>query len=278
MDKTAYLNIVETLESDLGRLKEEGHNVVFLAKRAVGLCLIAYSELQTSVLKNGFESEEEEIYFFKYIKPRVCSKISFYRKQHVIESQRPKSTPTLIIEHLIKEITKLQIFLDDHSDFIKYYRGGETILDDKYFTRNITAPLMGSYNHNYLLDPQFSTVYDGTLADILAYESLEKYLANEIHKLQGKEDDLKLSNNEFVWTGKLTWLAELIYGIVATGVVNNGNISVNKLIKLFSKIFNLPSDDIYNAYRSVYSRKKEPLIYIEKMREAMLIKINEKYK
>ena len=114
MDKTAYLNIVETLESDLSRLKEEGHNVVFLAKKAVGLCLIAYSELQSSVLKNGFESEKEEIYFFKYIKPRVCSKISFYRKQHVIESHRPQSTKALIIKYLLKEIAKLQIFFDDH--------------------------------------------------------------------------------------------------------------------------------------------------------------------
>ena len=278
MEKTVYSNMVDTLEDKLNKLKQESHDVITQAGIAIGLCLITYSELKTMVFKNGFESDKEEINFFKYIKPRLFSKITFYRKQYIIESHRPKSTNTLQIEFLLKEIEKLQLFFEEHHALIEYYRSRQTIFDDKYFKRNISEPLIGTNNYAYLTDPQFSTVYDGILADILAYESLEKYLANEIQKLQHTEGNSGPNDHEYVWTGKLTWLAEMIYGIVETGVINNGNISVNKLIQLFSKIFRLPSEDIYNAYRSVYSRKTEPLIFIEKMREALLKKINDKYK
>lgn len=277
MDKTGYSSMIGALESKLSDLKEEGHDVFNQADAAIGMCLQTCSEIQSHVQENGFDSDEEEIYFFKNIKPRICSKISFYRKLAIIESHRPKSTRAIQIEYLQKEIFKLHIYFDDHKDFIKYYRSGQTIFDDKYFMRNMKASLLGRHNYDYLLDTQFSTVYDKTLSVIIAYENLEKYLSNEIRKLERAAVDPQFEEPEYVWTGKLTWLAELIYGLLATGVINNGNVSVKKLIKLFSRIFRLPSKDVYNAYRSVYSRKTKQLIYIERMREALLNKINDKY-
>ncbi len=278
MGFTVYTRIIENLENDLNTLKEEGDNIFIQAEKAISLCRMAYLELQSDVKKNGFEKEGDEIHFFKHIKPRVCSKITFYRKLATIESHRPKYARKVQIEYLQKEIYKLHSFFEDHSSFIEYYRSGQTLNDDKFFKRNIEALFLGNHNYEYLVNPDFATVYDTILSKVLAYEKLEKYLDNEIRKLERENDDSKANQPVDEWTGKLTYFAELVYGIKESGVVNNGNISVTELIELFSRVFKLPPGNVFNAFRSVYSRKTDPLIFINKMHESLLQSIDEKYK
>lgn len=278
MGFTVYSKIIENLENDLNNLKEEGHTIYIQAEKAIGLCTITYLELQSEVKKNGFETEADEIHFFKHIKPRLCCKMTFYRKLATIESHRPQYARYAQIEFLQKEIFKLHNFFEDHSSFIEYYRSGQTLHDDKFFKRNIEDLVLGNHNYEYLVNPDFATVYDTILSKVLAYEKLEKYLDNEIWKLERENDDSRDNQPVDEWTGKLTYFAELVYGIKESGVVNNGNISVTELIELFSKVFKLPPGNVFNAFRSVYSRKTNPLIFINKMHESLIQSINEKFK
>jgi hypothetical protein len=52
----------------------------------------AYSQLKAFVLSYAFPNEEEEILFFKEIKPRLCFRIIYYRKLYNIEMDRPAGT------------------------------------------------------------------------------------------------------------------------------------------------------------------------------------------
>jgi hypothetical protein len=278
MGLTVYTRIIENLENDLNNLKEEGHTIFVQAEKAISLCKMTYLELQSDVKKKDFETEADEIHFFKHLKPRLCCKMTFYRKLATIESHRPKYARKVKKEYLQKEIFKLHNFFEDHSDFIEYYRSGQILHDDKFFTRNIEDLILGNHNYEYIVNPDFATVYDTILSKVLAYEKLEKYLDNEIWKLEIEKDDSIVSQPVDEWTGKLTYFAELVYGIKESGVINNGNSSVTELIELFSRVFKLPPGNVFNAFRSVYSRKTNPLIFINKMQESLLQRINEKFK
>jgi hypothetical protein len=276
MDKAVYSTIIEKLEEDLPILTEQCYQIFCQIEQATSLCKMAYLDLQKLVVQNNFQNINEEIYFFREIKPKVCSKLTFYRKLATIESKRPKARQ-FQIEFLQKEIYKLHGFFEDHSDFIVYYRSGQTFNDDKYFTRNVDALILGNHNYEYLVNPDFSTAYDFTLSKILAYEQLEKYLDNEIRKLERMDDILLNAKPRNKWTKKLSALAELIYALKAVGAIDNGNSSIKELVELFSRIFDIPEGNIYNAFRSVYSRKTKELIFIDQMREAMIQRIDEQF-
>ena len=49
----------------------------------------AYNQLKIFILSYTFQSEEEEILFFKEIKPRLCFRLIYYRKLYNIEMDRP---------------------------------------------------------------------------------------------------------------------------------------------------------------------------------------------
>lgn len=49
----------------------------------------AFKQLKTFILPYTFTSEEEEILFFKEIKPRLCFRLIYYRKVYNIEMNRP---------------------------------------------------------------------------------------------------------------------------------------------------------------------------------------------
>lgn len=278
MDATVYSKIVEKLEDDLSCLIAKGYDIYSQAEQAIGLCPIAYLDLQKIVLQNGFQKPADEIHFFKKVKPKVCSKLTFYRKLASIESHRPKYAKHAQVDYLQKEIHKLHGFFEEHSAFIEYYRSGQTLYDENYFRRNISALILGNHNYDYLVNPDFSTVYDFTVSKIIAYERLEQYLDNEIRKLENSDNLSFMEKPRNKWTKKLSALAELIYALQAVGAIDNGNSTIKELVELFSKILYIPEGNIYNAFRSVYSRKTKELIFIDQMREAMIQRINEQFK
>jgi hypothetical protein len=52
----------------------------------------AFNQLKTFVLSYDFKDEDEEIFFFKDAKPKLCSRLIYYRKVYNIEMSRPAGT------------------------------------------------------------------------------------------------------------------------------------------------------------------------------------------
>lgn len=49
----------------------------------------AYNQLKIFILSYTFQSEEEEILFFKEIKPRLCFRLIYYRKLYSVCQKTP---------------------------------------------------------------------------------------------------------------------------------------------------------------------------------------------
>lgn len=276
MGRTIFTSILQELEQDLDRLTSENHPVPFHTQQAIGLCLLTYNELRKIVLKTGFITNTEEVAFFKTIKPQVYSKLTFYRRLARIDSHRPRFTREDQVTYLRDEIRKIHEYYAEHSDFCEYYQTRQTYNDELYFTRNQKKIVLNNRNSDYLTDPEFSTIHDKTVATFMAYENLEKYLDNEIRKLQGGNPAGSADNQAKVpWTGNHVSLVELFYALRELGVINNGQTSVKEMYAIFSKVLQLPEIDLYGTFQDIQKRKKNKTIFLDKLREALNRKLDE---
>jgi len=85
MNNLALKEIIKKLEEELTHLKSQSLDIIVFTEKAAGTCWFALLEIRQLIIKNGFQNHEEEIYFFKQIKPEVFSKYLYYYKLFEIE-------------------------------------------------------------------------------------------------------------------------------------------------------------------------------------------------
>jgi len=67
--------------------------------------------LRVLIQKSNFKSEEEEIQFFKEIKPQFTSKIIYYNTIFNIEMKKPNGGTRVLKKYYNNELVKLKAFL-----------------------------------------------------------------------------------------------------------------------------------------------------------------------
>src|SRR5690606_1348351 len=106
-----------------------------LAEASVSLILNYLKEVKLYVLEKGFDKEEDEIYFFKKLKPDILSKLIYYNAIFKIESKKSHGSYKLIKKYLSNEQIRLKKYFDNNLEFYKYCRTNSTYMDQKYFVR-----------------------------------------------------------------------------------------------------------------------------------------------
>ncbi len=275
----SYTEIIKKFENNLSVYREENDDIFIFYSTAINCCKDTFIELQETVKNTGFQTKAEEAYFFKNIKTKVCSTMAFFRMLVIVETYSPQHSQQERIEFLQSKLKEIHLFFGRHSDFYEYYKTGQNYDDEKYFTRNFSNLIFNNENFEYIVYPEFSTVHDGTLSKIMAYERLEEYLSNEIVKLKNGKglSEEKQEKPQSKWTENLTSLAELIYSLIETKAIDHGNISVKELTDLFSQMMEIPEGNIYNAYRLILNRKKEKTVFLDKLHIALAHKIDSSY-
>ncbi len=78
------------------------------------------------------------------------------------------------------------------------------------------------------------------------------------------------------WTFNKTDLVELIYALVALGVFNNGNVEIKSVVSFFETVFHVALGSYYHKYQDIMKRKKERTVFLDKLKLALLRRIEEK--
>jgi len=160
--------------------------IIGRAEKSVSHLQTVIDQLQDFVLSSTFESDVEEIEFFKFDKPLLASKLVYFMKVYRIERRRPIGSQSLQLSHLNSELADLDHIYRNYRTFYDYYRSGATLLDTNYFLR-------GRQDVHLLIDtewayasPRFSTGYDHLVSLMLANEQLIPYLNGAIAELTSK--------------------------------------------------------------------------------------------
>ena len=266
--------IVKELDYNLDFLEKETEGVLEKAEESIRITKRALKQIKILFLRKKLIPKNEEILFFKNMKPYVFSKLIYYVKLFSIESKRPRSSNKSQVKYFNNHIDRLQNYFNDNLEFYHYFRRGAIFLDEEYFIRGKADIRLFPDSLSFLTDEKFSTSQDTTVATIMAYDMLIIYLKREIDKLENN-NSMETNINAFkkqsklFWTGNKTDLIELIYALHSSGAVNSGTADIKEMASACEQMFNIDLGDYYRTFLEIRSRKINQTKFIDKLKDSL---------
>jgi len=236
----------------------------------------AILEVKEHLKTDGFENQEDEIIFFKEIRPKILAFKVRVSLEFNIQTNEPIGTKDILIHYYEESLKGFQSFFKLNSFYYQYYRNHFTELDHLYFIRNadhslIPLPEITDTDHND------ATPMSDLFAKFLAYEQINHLLIEKISALVNGSEMIRLDNEtELRWTGDVINAVELIYGIWLTGQVNDGNASLNQIVRWFEANLKVNIGIPQRKFAEIARRKRLSITkFIDQMAKAIKDKIDQ---
>lgn len=269
MEKSFYFNVLDEIQVEEKNVELLAGNTIDNSYRMITFLQNLLHELRSLSAKKGFASHDEEIYFFKKIKPSILGKLIYYNKVYRIETTCPFHDGKMHNKYFSRQLANLKRDFIEHicnSDFYRYYRSGREDRDSTYFRRGNINYHDGLNSIVFEIDPEFSTFYDYKIARILANELLYSYLLSKINPVEEVDGLLLSSENnkkDISWTDSKNALIELIYALYASGVISHGKIGIRKISLVFQIVFKVPIGDLHHSFHRMKSRSGSRTMFLD---------------
>jgi hypothetical protein len=257
------------MKGQIERLTLDQPDVILRTSQIISTIEAVILELKKVVLKYQFRNDDEEIEFFKTIKPVFISQLWFHRglfKISLFESFNDGDSRTIYYR---KQLRGLQRFIIKHEEFYHYALSNSVHMDEKFFLR------VNDIKKSFIQDDRFSTAYDIKLSKILTNELLKDYIFNALQKIKSTESENLSGINSLKWTGSKTDLVELIYALHASEVFNKSASDVKHIASYFESIFNVSLGNYYRTFQEIRLRKSGQTNFLDEMRKKLLVRIQE---
>lgn len=277
------ISIVENFKAEIKGIENEKLSELSSVELCIKISRRCMQNLRLELRKHHFKSTEDEIYFFKHIKPSIYSKIKFFSKLYQFLLARPQGSIKKQRNFIDAEIEKLQRDYKKNLDFVKYYREGSTYLDRYYFLRGKDEVQLITDTSHYLTDAEFSTSHDNLVAKIMAYDLLINHYQKLLQELRFTESQgLQNSNGVlnhytkrgFKWTRSKTDLIELIYALQASGAIEDGTAAINAMVNACEELFEIELGNPYRTFLEIKERKKDQTKFLDDMKIALQQKMD----
>ena len=237
--------LMSELETIIHSLK--GNDALNMSVMAMQVIYGVVKQVKDYVLTNGFADINEEIVFFKELKPLLHSKLIYYMEIKEIESKRILyANKEFVRAYLIEQVERLTGYLEENIYTYKYLQLGSTFLDEALFTRK-NVFYMGE--EIGMIDPDYDSMADYVDVESMnAYQMLLEYLNSEILLL----DKPFSKSSKLVWHGTKRGLVELIYALVTKECF--GEATIKDLADFFQLNFNVDLGDYYGIYKELKER------------------------
>lgn len=257
--KKRYAKIIGDLEKDLKKVDLTNQDAIIKAEKSIAIIDASINELRKFVTANPFNSKQDEIDFFKTMKPEIVSKLIYFVSIFDIERKRPKGGAEEKIKYFDAKIKKFQDYYNDNNGFYQYFKGGETYSDKLYFLRkNKTIRIHIDCYGSYMGD-DFSANLDTTYAKFRGYKLAIEYFQNEIEKLSENPNEHQKQPNanlpKLTWTGSKVGAVETVYFLHASEVFNHGKATIKEVADKFQSAFNIDLGDYYHSFSEMKKRK-----------------------
>ena len=232
------------------------------------------SGMKNHVLEHHFIDENEEIEFFRIIKPQILGKLIYYNKMYRIETSCPVSTGKMYYKYFSNELQQLKQEYKEHicnSDFYRYYRSGRTDRDHDFFKLGKINLNTGLNSFIFEVDTQFSTYYDYKVSCIIADELLYNYLIIKINPVDkpGMALQNAESTKDVFWTESKNAVIELIYALYASGAISNGKVGIRKISLIFQLLFRVHLGDIHHAFHRMKDRAGNRALFLDQLKSSL---------
>lgn len=270
--------LLAEMEATLSHIYRKETNTLQLAAAAIDTISHYLPLLRSYILKYRFKSIEEEICFFKLIKPRFVSQYIYYRSLYQLEAQLPVTDRTKMRQYYQAVQNKLLNYFEENSAFHQYVRTGANYLDQYYFTRgNNTLQLITEVDL-VDADPKFSTGYCYKLACIQANTKLLQCLDEKLSNDRSPDQIAVAQDNPRInlqWTESKAALVELIYALHTQDVFDKGRVGLKDIASGFENMFNVKLGDYYRLFLDIRMRKSGRTKFIDSMKENLLRRMDE---
>ncbi len=278
--KDYYANLSKTIQRKLQKVDWEGCDIsIEEALAMVKFFERCLCELRTHFLTQNDISNQDEIYFFKEVKPEVLGFLLYFNKINNIELKCPTGNSETLKCYYNEELQSLTYFFKRNLDFYQYYRAKANYLDDYYFIRRKAQHQRCRDSAHYIRDHSFSTGYDLKIAKIICNEMLRIYLNKKINGLERKEmlrnNRLKLLQKGMKWTGPKVTAIELGYALQASGDINNGNVDIKEIMLFLETSFDIDLGSYYRTYIAIKSRKKNRTPFLLRLIKSLTKKMDD---
>lgn len=236
-------------------------------------------DMRTYIVNHPFSNKEEEIYFFKHIKPEVLSRLLYFTEIYNTEMRKPHGSIEVLKKYYNDRLDELTSYFESNLDFYQYYRSKATHLDSHNFVRGHIDFKLCPNCVPYDRDPEFSTCYDHKAAQILANDMLCIYLNKKLHGVDKQVIIAKsrsfLPEHPFRWTATKIAAVELGYAIYAAGILNNGQADIKEIMTFMEASFQIDLGDYYRTYITMKDRKKDRTSFLNSLIKSLLKKMDE---
>ncbi len=254
----------DKLSSQMMRTADEAYEMTLFLKEMLSI-------IKARVLQDSFADEQQEIDFFKNIKPQILGKLIYYNKIFRIETTCPVSNGKIhqsYYENLLKNLKSEYKESICNEDFYRYYRAGRTDRDHTYFRLGQINYHDGLKSGVFEIDLSFSTYYDNKIAYIIANELLYTYMLTKINP-EENPDTILLNgdaNKDISWTNSQNALIELIYALYASNSIAFGKIGIRKLALIFQVLFRPPLNDIHHSFHRMKTRAGSRTAFLDQLK------------
>ena len=265
--------LLSDLNDQLNFIDLEIDNPITKYEKAIDISLKSKEKLRILIQKISFKSDEDEIRFFKEIKPQFTSKIIYYNTIFNIEMKKPNGGTRVLKKYYNNELIKLKAFFDNELDFYKYYRSGNIYLDFKYFLRGKYDIKLSLDSYYFEADKTFSTSHDFKVAKLLANDLIQLYLENRLIMIENKdnyENSQLKPNVKITWTATKVSLTELLYALHSQGVFNNGAVDLKDIAEYFEHIFEIDLGQYRRTFLEIRTRKTDRSKFITSLNESLI--------
>ena len=229
---------------------------------AIVNCLECHNKVKEYISANEFDSKEQEILFFKSIKPLITSNHIFYLKLYAIHSKMPIGSTDLIRSYLKTELDKIDNFYQNIREFCRYYTSGSTHNDELFFLRGSFKFKLDLDQYYIDVDRSFSTSHGFKVGRILAHKNIKLYIENLLVNIDSPPVESDSVFGQLQWSGSKTDMVELIYALHESGIIKA---DIATIAQHFQTNFSVDLGDFYKTWTEIRARKKDKTKLLSKL-------------